>query len=378
MSDRLSDSALGERLRLARTSSGLTQARAAKEIGVARTTMVALEHGERPARPQELLKLARLYGVSANSLMRRGAVQLEFTPQFRKLKNASEDDQISATRQLQRLASGYVELERRLGLPLRPSYPAEQPIRRQDTQQAADLALSLRQQLGLGLGPIPGVVCALQELLALRVFVRPLPPAISEVFGYQDDVGACFLLNANHTRERRSWSIAHGVGHLLTTRNSSEVCSSSRSNALSERFADAFAAEFLMPGAAIRSAFEEISGQQGKFSTRHLIHMAHSRHVSREAMARRLEQLGLLKPGTFDALKAKNALSRKAVAEVLGPEAVVKQAETPTRFSLLAVEGYAAGLLSEGQLAELLGVDRLEARYVIDALGGESVEELAL
>lgn len=378
MAEHLSEQALGERLRVARTAAGLTQAQAAEKIGVARTTMVAMERGERSIKPEELIQLAELYDVSVNSLLRDEAVHVDLVPQFRKLPNTSEEAQRAAARQLQRLASAYVELERRMESPLRGNYPAERPITRQYAQQAADMAIALRQQLGLGLGPIPDVVSVLQEGLGLRVFVRPLPSQISEVFGFNESVGACFLLNANHHQERRSWSLTHGVGHLLTTRHSAEVCLLSGSNEVSERFADAFAAEFLLPGPAIREAFSEITGHHGKFSTRHLIHLAHARHVSREAMARRLEQLGLLKAGTFEALRARKALSDDAAREILGDEAVTIQAQTPNRFTLLAVEAYSAGHLTEGQLAEFLGVDRLEARQVVDSLGGESAEEWSL
>jgi DNA-binding XRE family transcriptional regulator len=40
----------GERLRIARESAKITQASAAKAIGVARTTIIAIEQGERRAR----------------------------------------------------------------------------------------------------------------------------------------------------------------------------------------------------------------------------------------------------------------------------------------------------------------------------------------
>ena len=60
----LDDAIVGERLRNARESARITQAESAKSIGVARTTIVAVEKGERRVRTNELQKLASLYGTS--------------------------------------------------------------------------------------------------------------------------------------------------------------------------------------------------------------------------------------------------------------------------------------------------------------------------
>ena len=57
----LSSTEIGERLRVARDDAGLTQADAAQTLGMARTTLVAMEQGQRPAKIDEVQKLARLY-----------------------------------------------------------------------------------------------------------------------------------------------------------------------------------------------------------------------------------------------------------------------------------------------------------------------------
>ncbi|MDQ1231501.1 helix-turn-helix transcriptional regulator [Sphingomonas sp. SORGH_AS_0879] len=57
----LAPEALGELLRDARENAKLTQAAAAQALNVARTTLVAIEQGQRRARLEELQKLAALY-----------------------------------------------------------------------------------------------------------------------------------------------------------------------------------------------------------------------------------------------------------------------------------------------------------------------------
>ena len=47
------------RLRRAREDQGLSQGSVAEELGVARTTIVAIEQGERQLRPEELLGARR-------------------------------------------------------------------------------------------------------------------------------------------------------------------------------------------------------------------------------------------------------------------------------------------------------------------------------
>ena len=81
----LSSAQIGERLRIAREAAHFTQASVAKEIGVARTTLVAIEQGRRRVRISEVQRLAALYGKSANAILRREAVHLDMVPRFRKM-----------------------------------------------------------------------------------------------------------------------------------------------------------------------------------------------------------------------------------------------------------------------------------------------------
>ena len=75
---------LGERLRIARESVKLTQAGAAAGIKVARTTLVAMEQGQRRIRIDELQQLAKLYKTSVNAILRHEAIFTDLAPKFRK------------------------------------------------------------------------------------------------------------------------------------------------------------------------------------------------------------------------------------------------------------------------------------------------------
>ena len=106
--ERLPDTEIGERLRIARESCKLTQAEAAKVIDVARTTLVAIEQGHRRVRMDELQKLAAAYDTSVNAILRHEAVHLDLVPRFRKLSQSEDTDIEHATLLLNELVRAEV------------------------------------------------------------------------------------------------------------------------------------------------------------------------------------------------------------------------------------------------------------------------------
>jgi DNA-binding XRE family transcriptional regulator len=174
---------LGERLRIARESAGVTQADAALAIEVARTTLIAIEQGQRRIRMIELQQLARRYSTSVNALLRQEAIQVDLAPRFRKLIGTSDMAADSAAKLLADLAKAEVELENLLGFKRVSNYPPERPILRGDVRaQAEHDAMELRQRLGLGNSPVPDIVTLLELELGVRVYVRRLDSRISGLF----------------------------------------------------------------------------------------------------------------------------------------------------------------------------------------------------
>src|SRR5690348_12668272 len=74
---------LGKRLQEARKARGLTQGQIAEDLGIARTTVTAIEKGERRVQPDELIRLASLLGRSIGDFLRRTAQTDAFVVQFR-------------------------------------------------------------------------------------------------------------------------------------------------------------------------------------------------------------------------------------------------------------------------------------------------------
>ena len=102
----LRDPNLPKRLRNARRDRGLTQEQVASDLGLSRTSMVALEKGERGVQPTELVALARMYGRPLDELLRPTPPVEDFVGQFRtSLSRSADNEQLEAViREVERYA----------------------------------------------------------------------------------------------------------------------------------------------------------------------------------------------------------------------------------------------------------------------------------
>ncbi len=123
--------ALGARLRDAREARSWTQQQVAAQLGMARTTVVSLEKGERRLRPEELIGLASILGRSVSELLQRSAPEEGFAAQLRgssRSPDAADVDLSSPIEKFQHLCEDYVRLEELCQAPLRRRYPSEYEI----------------------------------------------------------------------------------------------------------------------------------------------------------------------------------------------------------------------------------------------------------
>ena len=366
---------LGARLRAAREARGLTQAQAAAELQVSRPLLIAMEKGSRQVQPEELIKLARFYGKPVSDLLRPTEPPVAIGARFRAaLASAPETDNLpDLIARLEELADNYLDLLRRADADPPGQYP---PVRRIDhldpAQAGEDLASEERNRLGIGDGPIQRLREVLEIDVGLRIFIEPLPSRVAGLFVYVESLGGCIALNANHPSERRRWTLAHEYAHFLVSRDRAEVTlvSHRRQAPESERFADAFAANFLMPRSGLSRRFNELKrSKAGPITAAALVQLAHAYRVSVQALTLRLEDLHLVRAGTWDRLRDNNFQPR-AAARMLGLEADDEYAaeSLPFHYCILATQLYADGEITEGQLARYLSTDIVGARRVYQRL----------
>ena len=370
---------LGNRLQQARTARGLTQQQVSDTLGIARTTVTAIEKGERKVQPSELIDIAKLYGRNVSNLVGSREPVEDFAVQFRTtvIRSGSNREELEeVVRVFQRLCEAYSYLEQVSGLLLPKMYPSQYIIDDISPENAAeDVSFTERNRLGLGDGPIINLRENLENDAGLRIFYIPMPSRVSGLFGYVDKLGGCIAINSLHPEERRRWSLAHEYAHFLTHRYQPEISIHSGNKRLpaSERFADAFAQMFLMPGNGLRHRFNEMSRRRkGQVTPADICILAHYYFVSLETLSLRLEEMRLLPRGTWDRLRERGFKVREA-QKLLGLHAhPAADNKLPLRYQMLAMEAYMKGDLTEGELSRLMEVDRLETRKLVQELTGAS------
>jgi Zn-dependent peptidase ImmA (M78 family) len=132
----------------------------------------------------------------------------------------------------------------------------------------------------------PGDV-ALAASMVLPGFVvvdlESLPPGVAAIVDIQDrSIG----VNAGLSVQRRRLAIAHEIGHVFLDHPRYVFAPQGRQDAILEREADIFAAEFLVPRAALLSAFRRCRDYEK---------LAEQFEVEREVMYYRFRDSGLLK-----------------------------------------------------------------------------------
>lgn len=391
----LSSRELGKRFAAARRRAALTQSAAAARLGVARTTLVAIEKGERPLSSSEIVRLAAAVGVAVHELVRVQHVDGEASPRFRLPPGSRvpHDDLSEAVETLRRMGSRYAELEQIHGI-VRPLAPLEAlrtyqalagtqivpaaRARREAEIGGREAAITVRALMGLGDEPALDIARRLESEAGFRIFhPTAMPSDLSAILLWSDDLGACVAINPRHPAPRRRWSLAHEVGHFLRDREAGDVYEDdegSSAKETSEVFADNFAAAFLMPESGVARRFADMSRANGRFSARDLYALASSFGVSFRAMAVRLEQQKLLPRGTYERIRA-SGIRPSGIEQPKDVAAHDRASVFPQRYVELAVGAYAKEMISEGALSSYLETDRVSAREIYERHSRVVLEE---
>lgn len=372
--DTLDPRILGQRITEARKARGKTQEAVAEFLGCSRPTYIAIEKGDRLAKPDEIIKLAPFLGKKVNDLVRPTEPVLNLQPHLRavaeKMKGADEPALQAAIADLQELAEDYRDLEQMMNAPLRLNYPPEVSLdSRIDAAELAEgVASQERRRLGLGDQPVIYLRSTLEWDVGLRIFYSgALPSAIAGMYAYTAELGCCILVNRKHPPERQRVSLLHEYGHLIVDRFKPGIdyLTMSGRKPANERFAESFALSFLMPANAVRQRFHDIVTSTKDFQVADLRRMSHFYFVSVEAMALRLEQLNLIPKGSWAYLKQEKFSPRKS-AELLDLQPLPTNNEPyPERYKYLAVHAYARAEIGDSELAHYLRCDIATAREIV-------------
>jgi len=367
---------LGTQLQSARKAVSKTQDEVAALLGVARTTVVAIEQGKRRLNSGELIRLADMYGLDLTRLLKTKpspdnlSVLLRARFERRLFDLVGESPVERAVADLQKYAEEYVELETLLDSPLPRRYPVPYDYAGMAVDVAADeVAKQERVRLNLGDGPLINLRGLLEAEVGLRIFYLDLPSQVAGMFGYTESLGGCISINRGHPPDRQRMTLAHEYAHFLTTRTTAEIqILHHERDPEPERFANFFASRFLLPESGVRRQLRAHLQSTKSFTLGDLLRLARYYGVSYEAFGTRLEELELIPQGTTERFK-QGGLKVRTAQEVVGLEPEKNNAMLPERYKLLAVRAFEEDEITEGQLMHYLGaVSRLEARRTVEEL----------
>lgn len=224
-------------------------------------------------------------------------------------------------------------------------------------------AREVRDRLRLGTGPIPDILTVLGDA-GVAVVVRPLGPDGPDGLYMRRPTVATALLNGSKYLPKFRFTGAHELGH----HEFGEVRVVDRdifdARTLEEKRANAFAATFLVPKAAIAERVEF----KGPMDAGAVLDLANEFGVSYETMVYRLHNVGWLRGGA--ARRDELLASRSAVlTDTLRNRRVTRDTVLPLDFIERAVRAYRAQDISLGRFAELIGRDEMDARRVLANLG---------
>jgi Zn-dependent peptidase ImmA (M78 family)/transcriptional regulator with XRE-family HTH domain len=367
-------SALSERLTAARKAAGVSQLEAGRHINVSRPTYIAIEKGERDIKPGELAALAALFNTQVSRLVRQDTAPPMIAPHLRgEIPEAAQEVGVSeAIDKLAEFVDDYQFLLEKNNARL---VPVMEPPRIDRSAMGVDalaarVAQYERSRLGFGeREPIGDLRKTLDEV-GVHVFVDVMNSKLAGLYSFVPGFGYCILVNRLHPRERMRWTIAHEYGHFVFDRDKPGVdyLNPGARKPFSERFADAFAANFLMPAEGVRRQFEDAKARSGDVNVGDVCRMANFYGVSMMAMTLRMEGLKLIRSGTWEFLKESGVRVSdiKREAGISEPEQKPVIDTFPERYLLLAIQAWNNEEITTNQFAKLVRRPPIQARELAE------------
>lgn len=294
---------IGANLKLARQKLRLSQTAVAKYLSLSRQVVSATESGKRDMTVQELLALANLYRVPAESFLRppspRPRVNLD---ELQRRANAAGTEKPLDRHDLEEIAAFIEDLKRPGPSGIRAKAASLVASDPSFFRQLNKIANRVRAATDLRTPPIN----IYKSLSSLGIMVRMSSlNAISGAFiagtpNRQPGV----LINSDQPSDRQRWSAAHELGHFVlghATSGVEEIISPlGRRFSHKEVEADAFAADLLIPTPLVVEEIKKLPRSEDLAVS--VYRLGDRFLVSYQAMVYRLANLNVITPTQKEAL----------------------------------------------------------------------------
>jgi Zn-dependent peptidase ImmA (M78 family)/DNA-binding XRE family transcriptional regulator len=383
---------IAQNLVRARSESGLGQEDLANALGVSRAMVSYWEAGSRVPNDRQLAVLSRLlrWPISVLTDDEEPASAPDVAAML--LRGADQelpDDALPGLREFVEFLDAYAELADAAKFAIRGMHqsPFVSGAGFESGDDARRKAEEVRAYLRVGLGPI-GDIDAVCELLGVTVYRAPLGEdlarTVSGAFYHHPAVGFSVLVNLDMTPGRRRFTVAHELAHALFHSESDKYIVSTAGKPPRERFADAFAGEFLMPTEGVRRVMEEQGIGPRIEDPSEVIQLQRFFGVSYITALVRLRQARFLTQTRFDEFKlVRPVLLARSLGFEIGDEEYHPRPELwrlerlPPRYRRLLRLAVRHGVLSVPSAAALtrLSIDEITEFVSADVTGPGPMEE---
>lgn len=340
---------VGERVREARLTAGLSQEDLGARVGLDRTMIAKIEAGRRRVDALELVKLAFALRVPIDYVLRPELAALS-----RRRELLTEDNETEVARESQRLevelASWLREVRQLVDFGVLQPTPVLSfggPVTSEEA--AREAAVWAREQLGSGAEPIDTLMdfC---ERAGQFVLVTEVPGDGASVV---DGNIAAAVVSLRGDPGRRRATAAHELGHLVVGDEYSSDLGVHASRDVREAVIDAFAAELLLPTQVLAA---ESCGLGGTNISRDRLvwHAAHYR-CSWSLALRQANRAGVL-----DAQARREwsqiTPTRGEFMEAVGwvPQPDLELVRVPPRYAHAVIEAWKRNLITGRRAVELM------------------------
>lgn len=384
---------IAENLARARSDSGLDQEDLASALGVSRAMVSYWEAGSRTPNDRQLAALSRLLRTSIAVLL--GDAEPPPAPDVAAMlmRGADQDLPDEARPGLQEFADfldTYAELADATGFTVRGMHesPFVSVAGYESQEDARRKAEEVRAHLRVGLGPI-GDMDAVCELLGITVYRaglgEDLTRTVSGAFFNHDVIGFSILVNLDMTPGRRRFTVAHELAHALFHSKGSRYTVSTAHKPPKERFADAFAGEFMMPTEGLRRVMEEQGFGPRIDDPSEVIHLQRYFDVSYVTALVRLRQAKFLTQANYEAFqRVRPVLLARSLGFEIGEEEYRARPDKwrlerfPPRFRRLLRQAVRQEVISvpTGAVMTGLAIDEIAELIGTEVTGDEPTGEV--
>ena len=231
----------GKCIKLARESRGLSQSKLSELLGVTQATLSRFEKGVLTVTPEAVSKMANVLNYPASFFEKDICIVGETSLFYRKRASMTVKDLSILESKISILSKGIDELMESINIPeLR--IPSVEPSVDNSPQE---IAYKVRNFLDVPAGPIDKIVSLLEKNGVIVMFLNVDDmEKFDGLTMFTMNQAPVIWINRNIPNDRKRFSLAHELGHLVMHLRSDNL---EKSEEQKELEANEFAGEFLMP-----------------------------------------------------------------------------------------------------------------------------------